>query len=376
RNRKHRTRDARTGDNGIRSLLSSVTETGRHETGATVTLPSTQFTYQRSSDTWIEDTNYSTSTMPAFIDNISDNGARIADINDDALADILHMEATGAVKKAFINDGDGTGWTEDTGYDFSNISYYIVDGSGSDDGVRVFDINGDTFADIFRNRESRNNDHLYLNEGDTTGWTEDTRYSTSTIPDFISQNGFDTGVRIFDINGDGLVDLMRMHSSGSIKHVYINNGNGTGWTEDTGYDLTNLPYFVNSSGGDDGMRIADINGDGLADLMRLYSGGGSSNGVFINDGDSTGWTKNTSYDLSNVSSFVDGSGNDDGLRLMDLNADGLADLIRIRQDADNNRVWINDGDGTGWTEDTNYATSTLPYFISINGYDSGVRIID
>ena len=86
-------------------------------------------------------------------------------------------------------------------------------------------------------------------------------------PSFMN-DALDHGVRVADVDGDGLPDFVRGYTSGgsTTTAVFINNGDGTGWTQDTDYSVP--LYFVNSGTDDLGVRLADINGDGLADFIR------------------------------------------------------------------------------------------------------------
>jgi FG-GAP-like repeat len=82
------------------------------------------------------------------------------------------------------------------------------------------------------------------------------------------------------VNGDGLTDLLDNHDS--VRKVYLNRGDETGWEEDTGYVV---PEGFYSSGS----MVLDINKDGLDDLFISVStttGVGYSK-VYINRGDGT-----------------------------------------------------------------------------------------
>ena len=377
-----------TGDNGVRSLLDTITETGRDEDLNTLSLPATNFDYQTqittASTTWTEDTSYS--LTPTFVENGHDEGVRIIDVNGDGLADVLKGNNQSACagsqdKQVYINDGDGIGWTLNPNYE---LPAYFVDCYSTDFGVRILDIDADGFPDLVRswdNGQSVFIKKVWINNTDNTGWTEDINYSTTTIPVF-SEMGNDKGVRVLDVNGDGLPDLVQsfIDTSGpAIKGVYINDGDGTGWTEDTNYSTSTIPIFIQNVS-DLGVRIADINGDTLPDFIQsVYLDYPPISKVYINKGDGTGWYEDSNYNVNGLPYFIDGNG-DEGVRIADMNGDGLSDVIRsynpsccglspIRQ------VYINDGDGTGWTLDNNYALPT--FFTEGPGRsDYGVRLVD
>lgn len=70
-----------------------------------------------------------------------------------------------------------------------------------------------------------------------------------------------------------------------------------------------------------GREAADLNGDGLTDVIRNYSGG--SNDARLNTG--AGWTSAQSDFLSPFTLGV--SSAPAGVALMDINSDGLVDLV-------------------------------------------------
>src|SRR5262249_29404288 len=227
---------------------------------------------------------------------------------------------------------------------------------------------------------------VYISKGDGTGWTEDTNYASTSYPDFENRaaaENLDNGVRIAGNKGHGFPEMnWSGGEDGTGKHVYINKRDGTGWTEDTNYASTSYPYFVTSEGVDLGVRLADINGDGLPDLIESYDGNGAASRkhVYINNGNGTGWTEDTHYASSTYPGFTLQSGAsviDNGVRIADVNGDGFADMIWAGgEDTNQKHVYINKGDGTGWREETNYASTSYPYFSDDQGVDQGVRIVD
>src|SRR5258708_4994288 len=92
--------------------------------------------------------------------------------------------------------------------------------------------------------------------------------------DYITCPGKDSGVRIFDANGDGLPVLVQAVQTGDTsgvpiyeKHVYLNTGNG--WREDTAWRITSI--FVNNDSTRTqiwNFQTQDINGDGRVDLLE------------------------------------------------------------------------------------------------------------
>ncbi len=357
-----------TGDNGVRSLLTSVTETGYDDAGAATSLPATTFAYSSVDRDWDEDTSFG--GLPVVIAGSGSGslGVYLFDVNGDAYPDVVKSRDTD--RAVYINNGDRT-WTEDTSI---AVPLAFSSSIGRDMGVRVLDMNGDGHQDLVYARYLSGpgtvDDAVYLNNGDGTGWTEDT---TISVPQpFCNDGGTDFGVRVLDVDGDGMQDIVYARS-GFTPAVYINDGDGTGWTEDPGYTVP--VYFVTAYPKDMGVRTFDVNGDGLTDLVysRYLSGGSHDEAVYINDGDGTGWTEDTT--ISVPIGFLTSAERDMGVRMMDVNGDGLTDLVYARNEssgAQDDALYINDG--SGWTEDTSFVA--VRTFTNDGGIDYGVRELD
>jgi hypothetical protein len=137
-------------------------------------------------------------------------------------------------------------------------------------------------------------------------------YSLSGLPAFVTGQYNDNGTRVLDVNGDGMDDILRLYqiSGGTFsKELYLNKGDSTDWTANHGYVLSNLNTFVTDYV-DAGTRVLDVNGDGLADLLTLHNvqGGSFTRQLLLNKGDGTGWTTNHNYDLSNLPAFASSIG--------------------------------------------------------------------
>lgn len=346
------------GDNNSNSLLSTITESGQDEQSNTVSLPSNGFEYQKKEHAWHHDTNYN---IPiSFLNELLvDRGAVIEDVNGDALADIVLSDARTQEKKVYINKGDGTGWQEKSSY---TIPQWFSNGNGTDYGVRFADVNGDGLADLLYGSAYWGR-KVYINQGNDQGWpTEDMNFILPA--NFVTTESRDAGTRLADVNGDGLIDILSA-PYGSSGTVLINKGDGTGWVSSPNYTIP--VAFLSVFETDQGVRLVDVNGDGLVDIV--YSEDNEDRKVYINKGDGTGWQYQSSYNIP--LEFSNGNGTDWGVRFADVNGDGLTDLLFGDPDIAND-VYLNKGDGLGWNSTSTIYTS--PNFLDSNGDDTGIRL--
>ncbi|WP_321430249.1 DUF2341 domain-containing protein [uncultured Methanolobus sp.] len=324
-------------------FLTSIKKTGQHDS----TLPPTIFEYD-SLTGW----GQTSLDMPiSFAEG--DRGKRIADVNGDGLDDVLigFRSDSGELElMTWLNTGDGwrakTSWAPPT-Y-FRNFT--------EDAGTRLADVNGDGLVDIIQNGEY--SDSAWINTGE--GWEQ----NSSWIPPIRIGYKKDEGVRIADINGDGLPDLLQGYKAGDGTYIwgaYINNG--TGWEQN---DLWKSPVLLSNNGSDAGGRIIDVNGDGLADIIQ--NDGNATNG-WLNNG--SGWEQDSSWvpPIQIMSSYY-------GANLADVNGDGLVDIIRGYYDYHDNGseiydAWINTGDG--WEQDN---TWNPPVYFANYSFNPGTRFAD
>lgn len=174
-------------------------------------------------------------------------------------------------------------------------------------------------------------------------------------------------VQVLDVNGDGLVDVV--YSTPTEYQTFFAlgrypGGDGQfGHAEMTGAGTARIsndpvryctPWSAQAVRFSDAdTQVADMNGDGLADIVRLRSGQilywpGRGNGFFgtgVRDdcGAGTFGTKRH-VEVQNAPQF--GTTDPGTLLLNDVNADGFADLVEIRNDGVD--VYLNDG-GTSFT---------------------------
>ncbi|MCI0597691.1 DNRLRE domain-containing protein, partial [Candidatus Parcubacteria bacterium] len=406
------------GHNGNRSLLTSITQFGRDEAGSVISLPSLNFgyeTYGSSEKEWAEDENW---YIPVNIirEEIGyDDGARFVDINSDALPDIIRSwdtnlftltygSSTDADQEVFLNTGSGwatsSAWALSLPYgnDFGFVGYDPVSGIlQSDLGARFVDINKDGFTDILWGYYgyfasiygfySYSVQDVYINNR-VNGWATSSAWTIPSDFQFV-RNNKDGGGRIADVNGDTLPDLLianeGCHPSSclNMNKVYLNTGNG--WQE-AASSTWSIPEMFLSNSIDAGTDVADINGDGLADIVHSVKNDWNEteeHRVYLNTG--AGWQHAPSWNVPHSFLYiegVDGAHYHTSSRLADVNGDNLPDLVSSAANAgllpETNTVYINSGEG--WVLDSSWTVP--PYFkfgYSNDGFwytESGVAGMD
>jgi hypothetical protein len=82
--------------------------------------------------------------------------------------------------------------------------------------------------------------------------------------------------RLVDLNGDGLLDILysRAKSSTEIEHgAYFNNGST--WIPADPAATAALPALADEHGQDQGVRLIDVDGNGLLDVIQSFGRGES-----------------------------------------------------------------------------------------------------
>ncbi|MCC4770886.1 hypothetical protein FXV91_12060 [Methanosarcina sp. DH2] len=247
-----------------KSYLKSITKTGLNSTE----FPPTIFEYNSLTGGWQESSLWSTSVSTSG----RDKGIRFVDVNGDGLEDILegYVDDLNRVRcSTWINTGDSwelnSSWATPTCFrDYTE-----------DAGARLADVNGDGLVDIIQH--SIDISSAWLNNG--TGWEQ----NNSWAPPLYFGYSSDQGVRIADVNGDGLVDIIKGYRYVGTEQydAYINTG--AGWRQDNSW---NPPTYFVDTGFDQGILLADINGDGLVDLVKEGS-------AWLNNG--SGWEHDNSW---------------------------------------------------------------------------------
>jgi len=130
----------------------------------------------------------------------------------------------------------------------------------------------------------------------TTGWSSNAAWNVP--PDAFFGSDKDQGVRLADIDGDGFVDIIKARDSA--RDLWKNNGNGFAAREQLS---SNVPRFVDSEGFDQGARLLESKGDTKIDAVAAISGSMTFRTAMIeNKGD--GFSVST-FNIPSEVSFVE-----------------------------------------------------------------------
>ncbi|WP_339106880.1 RHS repeat-associated core domain-containing protein [Roseovarius rhodophyticola] len=185
-------------------------------------------------------------------------------------------------------------------------------------GTAFVDVNGDGLPDIVRGIDTEDNtathpsqnvsSAIWLNTG--SGW----QLSTLKLPVFLAMypdqygrvfNFHESGVRFADVNGDGLVDVIRsfkeengaQHPDYDENSVYLNQGDGT-WATTTDWEMPKrygaIPIIFTNPDNPSvtaGYNIADLNGDRLPEIVRSQVHNNPVKEYYLNIGN--GWSEET-----------------------------------------------------------------------------------
>jgi hypothetical protein len=247
-----------------------------------------------------------------------DFGSRLVDVNNDGYLDVLESRYDTGIQQAWIHNRLG-GFVIDDDY---APPVWIAAGGDISNGVRFVDLNSDGLQDIIQSEfDASATKNVYLNNG--SGWVG--ANDTWAAPLYFKFSNIDAGSRLVDFNADGRVDIIQSEKDASPVHkAYLNNGSG--W-EDVS-DKWIAPEFFIESSADTGTRLTDINGDGLVDVIRASFLGVENNSAYLNNG--TGWLYSSTW--SSPLNFTQDDRLDTGVRLVDLNSDGLVDMVQSYKD--------------------------------------------
>ncbi len=266
-------------------------------------------------------------------------------------------------KGVWLNTGEG--WVSSPEYGAiadpqSPLHLLLGDSEKPDLGVRFVDLDKDGLMDLVQARQDENGAQIrkvFRNTGN--GW-EDVSGGAWDLPTPLAKGdgSKSQGCQFIDMNGDGLVDLVRGLATGGSygSHTFESDiwlNTGSGWS----HASWKLPTWLADHTGElCGRVLQDLNGDGLPDFILSIDGyllerpfGGHSQ-VWLNTGH--GWETSHSYTLPRplVNIEQNGTSRPLGRMLSDVNGDGLVDFVSVAPASDHDPqslrgVWLNTGRG-------------------------------
>jgi RHS repeat-associated protein len=384
-----------------RSLLTSVVSEGRCATSvkedgtqrlpntSCPTLPPIQLEYQRatgattvaaldSAGLAFEGLDTVVRSLPQSPQrSIDDPDTGLIDVNGDGLPDVLVTAPGlyGGMHGLYINAAGGAG---QVGFGVQSTMPVTPTGDVPEAGVlalhspmvSALDLDADGFVDLVH-MTGVNRYSIFSAKPNGSGgfqWTgrEVSTSSNQNVKINFAQDA--RNVRVLDVDGDGLVDVV--YNSATDLQTFFSLGRlpggdgqfGTGsWASASTATLSNDPAVfcppwsgepVRLSSPD--IQLADMNGDGLTDIVRVRDGEvlywpGRGNG-FWGTGSASGcaggglFAVDRSISMNTAPHF--GSYDPGSLLMSDVDGDGLADMVVVR--SQNLEVFLNDN-GTGWT---------------------------
>jgi RHS repeat-associated protein len=311
----------------------------RTETGAGASinedyLPPVEFDYSPSE----LGTNVGWNTAGPFLNvSLAQGEGRLVDLNRDGLPDLL-LEDNGIYASA-LNRGPGRNFGALT--DFTTTAFYP---SLNDPATRLADLRGDGTLKVL------------VDDGGGVYFREFTSATTlGPVVDFTLPGAFpldDPAIQTVDIDNDRAMDFMA--ADGGDRFSFIISGGGD--TPNAFFEGPPTPVAANVSFAD-GWQLADMNGDRMPDLAVIDTVQGG--GVVFYPGMGFG-----QFDAAITMSGgpVDGDlgpRGRAGLSLVDLDGDGLSDLVLVESGIV--KIWPNRS-GAAWGAPVVIDTDDVPFF--------------
>lgn len=234
---------------------------------------------------------------------------------------------------------------------------------GSDNGVRLVDLNNDGFLDVLIGNPQMQRTRLWI---PTLRQWRDSVLPVRLVDRAIGPTS-ETGARFGVVHSDGRATLLIRSESTTGAWSFEDDR----WVEQPqllkGLELDGQPLFTLRNGQDQGVRFRDIDGDGLCELIVSNE---RQNAVFRWSTAAHLWQR-AAHGLPPDTSVVNARGEDNGMRFSDINGDGFDDLLFSNETRFALWLYVPKpflGWSTGWTRkisaalrtQTNFAVGTPP----------------
>ena len=204
--------------------------------------------------------------------------------------------------------------------------------------VKLGDVNGDGILDMVTANRVSNSASVLLGNGNGT-FGGQTSFATGSAPD---------SVTLGDVNGDGKLDIVTTNGNTDDASVLLGNGNGTFQTQ-----ISTTAFAMGSALRS--VTLGDVNGDGKLDIITANFGTDSA-GVLLGNGNGT---------FLNPTTFTTGIGSTPfSVTLGDVNRDGILDIVTANQGNSSASVLLGNGNGT-FGGQTSFVTGTVPCSVTL-----------
>lgn len=294
------------------SLLSSVSQFGTDGASA---LPPITFGYSEYVPSNVA--AVSMNNPPPIGVSLANPNVDLIDIDGDGLPDIVQTAQDEGLHYFYLNNGNSAFAPQPV---LPNASpQYFLAASG----VMMADMDGDGKADLFVKSGS---DFGYFKNTGNLKWEMADWVACSPATDF---NFGGANIRLLDVNNDKLIDII--FDDGASYNVWLNHKNNQ-WSQSFDFQTNRVLDLSRSS-----TKMGDMNGDRMEDMVFVIDGHVS---YFPNKG-------NGEFDDEVVMADPpSGLGTmADKLQIADINNDGLSDLVLIGNSTIT--VWFNGGNKNG-----------------------------
>jgi putative membrane-bound dehydrogenase-like protein len=198
---------------------------------------------------------------------------------------------------------------------------------GGDNGVRLLDLNNDGYMDVVIGNEHLRRTRLWQPEAQRWADSEFPTVLVERAPvrevNAAAPAPSDAGVR-FGVLGDPAHPVMLVRNERGAGAWRFREG---AWQSDVslweGLELEGQPLFTARGGRERGVRLRDVDGDGVCEFIVANE---EQSAVFNWDDASRRWRR-ASYGLPAGALLVNAAGEERGMRFLDLNQDGAEDVL-------------------------------------------------
>lgn len=294
-------------------------------------------------------------TSPA---GISPAGLAAGDMNHDGKLDLVFTDLADRGVGVLLGNGDGTFQSA------VNSTVVIAEPYG----VAVADLNGDGKLDVAVTNLQLGHGSVFVMLGNGDG-------TFSSTENYSTNESYSAGLAIADFDNDGFLDLAVANSCSNPSNctegkgtVSVFRGNGNG----TFQPVQNFTAGFSTSG----VVVADFNNDGNLDLAACNEG---EIGVLLGHGDAT-----FGADVD----YQPGSNVIEQIAAVDVNGDGIPDLVSANTNSNSVSVLLGKGNGTFFRRN-DYPVSSDPFslatgdlngdgfpdIVAVGGFFSGVASV-